>query len=371
MRGKNLYIYQQADWPKFTWSHEKLAHLLAEVWQRQGRLLGRMEALDIDLQHEATLETLTLDILKSCEIEGEVLDAEQIRSSIARRLGMDIAGLVPSNRNTEGIVEMMLDATQNYEQALTNDRLFSWYAALFPGSKRGKHKNVVGAWRDNTEEDPMQVVSGAIGNAYVHFEAPAATILEDEMNRFMAWFNDVKQMDAIVKAAIAHLWFVTIHPFDDGNGRITRAIADMQLTRADGTSQRFYSMSAQIRKERKDYYTILEETQKGSLDITTWVKWFLECLHRALMATDETLATVLKKVKFWERHATTIFNERQKLMINKLLDGIDGKLNTSKWAKVAKCSPDTALRDIRDLMDKEVLMKEKAGGRSTNYILTT
>lgn len=369
MRIKNIYIYQLPDWPKFSWDHEKIAHLLADVRHRQGRLLGRMEALGFGLQKEATLQTLTLDVLKSSEIEGEVLDADQVRSSIARRLGMDIAGLMPPDRNVEGIVEMMLDATQDYQLPLTNERLFNWHAALFPTGRSGMHKIVVGAWRDNTTDDPMQVVSGPMGKEKVHFEAPGANLLEREMHRFVEWFNEARPMDSVIKAGIAHLWFVTIHPFDDGNGRIARAIADMQLARADETSQRFYSMSAQIRKERKDYYDILEATQQGSLDITAWLKWFLECLHRALMATDETLAVVLAKARFWEKHATTLLNERQKLMINKMLDGFDGKLNTSKWAKIADCSQDTALRDIQDLMDKAVLMKEPAGGRSTSYVL--
>jgi Fic family protein len=369
MRKKSLYIHQLPDWPQFTWDTEILARLLAEVRYRQGKLLGRMEALGFELQNEATLQTLTFDVVKSSEIEGEFLDAGEVRSSIARRLGMDIAGLVPTDRNTEGIVEMMLDATQNCRQPLTKERLFDWHATMFPTGRNGMHKIVVGAWRDNTENDPMQVVSGPLGMRRVHFEAPASVILEDEMNRFIEWFNDAIQIDAVLKAGIAHLWFVTIHPFDDGNGRIARAIADMQLARADGTSQRFYSMSAQIRKERNDYYNMLEKTQKGNLDITAWLTWFLECLQRAIMASDGILAAVLNKARFWEKHATTLFNERQKLMINKLLNGIDGKLNTSKWAKMAKCSQDTALRDIQDLLEKEVLVKEPAGGRSTNYVI--
>jgi Fic family protein len=311
-----------------------------------------------------------LDVLKSSEIEGEVLDADQVRSSVARRLGMDIAGLIPSDRNTDGVVEMMLDATQQYNKPLTNERLFGWHAALFPTGRSGMHKIVVGAWRDNTQDDPMQVVSGPLGKEKIHFEAPDAVILKKEMNRFIKWFNDALPMDAVLKAAIAHLWFVTIHPFDDGNGRMARAIADMQLARADGTTQRFYSMSAQIMKERKAYYDILEKTQKGSLNITAWLKWFLECLDRAFTATEETLVTVLKKAKFWEKHTTAVFNERQKMMINKFLDGFDGKINSSKWAQIARCSQDTALRDIQDLMDKAILIKEPAGGRSTNYIMS-
>jgi Fic family protein len=282
---------------------------------------------------------------------------------------MDIAGLVPADRHVEGIVEMMLDATQQYQQPLSEDRLFGWHAALFPTGRSGIHKIVVGAWRDNKKDDPMQVVSGAMGKEKVHFEAPEADRLDKEMNQFITWFNEDSGIDAVIKAAIAHLWFVTIHPFDDGNGRIARAIADMQLTMADGTAQRFYSMSAQIRKERKEYYDILEATQKGSLDITRWLTWFLQCLDRAIVATDETLGGVLKKAKFWEKHSATPLNDRQRTMLNKLLDGFDGKLNTSKWAKITKTSQDTALRDIQDLIEKQILVKEPGGGRSTTYVL--
>lgn len=343
--------------------------MLAEVRHRQGRLLGRMEGLGFRLQAEANLRTLTLDVLKSSEIEGELLDADQVRSSIARRLGMDIAGLVPADRHVEGVVEMMLDATQHYKQALSADRLFGWHAALFPTGRSGMHKIVVAAWRDNQKEDPMQVVSGAAGREKVHFQAPDADRLNEEMTRFIHWFNEDIKMDGVLKAAVAHLWFVTIHPFDDGNGRIARAIADMQLSRADESVQRFYSMSAQIRKERNVYYDVLENTQKGSMDITVWLVWFLECLNRAIKATDETLALVLKKARFWEKHATTLLNERQQLMLNKLLDGFEGKLNTSKWAKITKTSQDTALRDIQDLMNKKILTKEPGGGRSTSYTI--
>ena len=364
-----VYIYQLPDWPQFTWQQDQIAALLAEVRHRQGRLLGKMENLGFNLQAEASLQTLTLDVLKSSEIEGELLDVEQVRSSIARRLGMDIAGLVPADRHVEGIVEMMLDATQQYQKPLSEDRLFGWHAALFPTGRSGMHKIVVGIWRDNTNEDPMQVVSGPMGKEKVHFEAPEADRLNTEMNQFINWFNEDSSMDAVLKAAIAHLWCVTIHPFDDGNGRIARAIADMQLARADGTPQRFYSMSAQIRKERKEYYNILEDTQKGSLDITRWLTWFLQCLDRAFAATDETLSGVLRKAKFWEKHAATVLNDRQQTMLNKLLDGFEGKLNTSKWAKITKTSQDTALRDIQDLIEKKILIKEAGGGRSTSYVL--
>ncbi len=364
-----FYIHLLPNWPHFTWRQEQLTTLLAELRHRQGKLLGRMEGLGFRLQSEATLQTLTLDVLKSSEIEGELLDAEQVRSSIARRLGMDIAGLVPADRHVEGIVEMMLDATQQYKQPLSEDRLFGWHAALFPTGRSGMHKIVVAAWRDNKKDDPMQVVSGPLGKEKVHYEAPEADRLQAEMKQFINWFNENTAMDAVLKAAVVHLWFVTIHPFDDGNGRIARAITDMQLARADGTPQRFYSMSAQIRKERKEYYDILETIQKGSLDITQWLLWFLQCLDRAITATDETLSGVLKKARFWELHAATPLNDRQRIMLNKLLDGFDGKLNTSKWAKITKTSQDTALRDIQDLTDKQILTKETGGGRSTAYVL--
>ena len=340
---------------------------MAEIRGRQGRLLGRMEALGFKLKAEANLQTLILDVLKSSEIEGELLDAGQVRSSIARRLGMDIAGLVASDRHVDGVVEMLLDATQQNQLPLTDERLFGWHAALFPTGRSSMHKITVAAWRDNKKNDPMQVVSGAMGKEKVHFEAPDAERLAEEMRHFISWFNEDKQMDPVIKAAIAHLWFVTIHPFDDGNGRMARAIADMQLSRADESAQRFYSMSAQIRKERTAYYDILESTQKGSMDITRWLSWFLQCMDRALDSSSETLAAVLKKARFWEKHAGTILNQRQQLMLNKLLDGFEGKLNTSKWAKITKTSPDTALRDIQDLMKKGILVKEEGGGRSTGY----
>ncbi len=364
------YIHQLGNWPRFTWNQEKLSPLLAEVRHRQGRLLGRMENLGFGLKAEATLQTLTLDVLKSSEIEGELLDANQVRSSIARRLGMDIAGMIPADRNVEGVVEMMLDATQQFNEPLNDERLFSWHAALFPSGRSGMQKIITGAWRNNAVDDPMQVVSGPMGRGKVHYQAPDAALLADEMNHFINWFNTEMSIDPVLKVAIAHLWFVTIHPFDDGNGRIARAIADMQLARADGTAQRFYSMSAQIRKERNAYYDILETTQQGDLDITGWLYWFLNCLDRSIKATDETLAVVLNKARFWEQHAKTLLNNRQVLMINKLLDGIIGKLNTSKWATISKCSQDTALRDIQDLIEKKILVKEEGGGRSTSYVIS-
>ena len=364
-----IYIYQQNNWPAFYWNQEKLAPLLSAVRHRQGKIIGRMEGLGFGLRAEASLQTLTMDVLKSSEIEGEVLPADQVRSSIARRLGMDIAGLVAADRNVEGVVEMMLDATQHYTTPLTNERLFGWHAALFPTGRSGMHKIVTGAFRNNAPDDPMQVISGALGKEKVHYEAPKSALLKKEMNRFIKWVNSNQQADAVLKAAMAHLWFITIHPFDDGNGRMARAIADMQLANADGSTQRFYSMSAQIRKERKTYYEVLEKTQQGMLDITVWMEWFLQCLDRSLTATEQTLSGVLQKASFWEQHAKTLLNNRQVLLINKLLDGFEGKLNTSKWATIAKCSPDTALRDIQDLIEKEILVKGDGGGRSTGYDL--
>ncbi|MET3880742.1 Fic family protein [Chitinophaga sp. OAE865] len=364
-----MYIHQQPGWPEFIWDAGKLSDQLAEVRFRQGKILGYMESLGFDLQTEASLQTLTLDVLKSSEIEGEILDTDQVRSSIARRLGIDIASPVYADREVEGIVEMMMDATQRYESTLNDERLFSWHAALFPTGRSGMRKIITGAWRNNPDTAPMQVVSGPYGKEKVHYEAPAAGKLSGEMNIFLEWFNHNVDYDPIIKAAIAHLWFVTIHPFDDGNGRIARAIADMQLARSDNNNQRFYSMSAQIRKDRNAYYAILEKTQKGNLDITGWIEWFLACLYRAMMNTDDILVNVLKKARFWEKHKDTSFNERQRNILIKLLDGFTGKLTSSKWAKITKCSSDTAVRDINDLVQKGVLKKEDAGGRSTSYVL--
>jgi Fic family protein len=365
-----VYIYQLRNWPHFEWDQETVSLLLASVRHRQGRLLGRMDGLGFNLQTEASLEMLTFDVLKSSEIEGEILNPGQVRSSIARRLGLDIAGLVPSDRSVEGVVDMMLDATQLYDHPLTADRLFGWHATMFPSGYGGMHKIAVGYWRDNAN-DPMQVVSGPVNREIVHFQAPDSDKLDAEMDRFLDWFNTSANIDPVLKAAVAHLWFVTIHPFDDGNGRIARAIADMLLARADGTAQRFYSMSAQIRVERNAYYDILESTQKGSLDITEWIIWFLQCLDRAFSATDGTLAAVIRKAKFWEHPATQHINSRQQLMMNKLLEGFEGKLTSSKWAKIAKCSQDTAIRDIQDLVERGVLVKEAAGGRSTSYAINS
>ncbi|WP_235938446.1 Fic family protein [Chitinophaga solisilvae] len=365
----NIYIHQLKDWPHFQWDNGRIAQILADLRYRQGRLLGRMEGLGFNLQDEATLEMLTLDVLKSSEIEGEILNHDQVRSSIARRLGIEVAGLIPADRNVEGVVEMMLDATQHYDRLLTNERLFGWQASMFPTGYSGMYKIVVGSWRNNAKDDPMQVISGGMGREKIHFQAPDSDKLNVEMNQFVDWFNTELIIDPMIKAAIAHLWFVTIHPFDDGNGRIARAITDMQLARADETSRRFYSMSAQIRIERNVYYDMLERTQKGTLDITAWVEWFLQCLGRALVATDQALAVVIRKAKFWDNPVTRKLNDRQQLMLNKLLDGFEGKFTSSKWAKIAKCSQDTAIRDIQDLMDQKILIKEPNGGRSSSYIL--
>ncbi|KYG76767.1 Fic family protein [Roseivirga echinicomitans] len=363
------YIHQLKAWPNFTWDKVMVLESLVQVRNRQGFLLGKMEGLGFSLKSEANLNTLISDVTKSSEIEGEFLDKDQVRSSIARRLGLDIAGLIPSDRNVDGVVEMMLDATQNRDKALTSQRLFEWHASLFPTGKSGLFSIVVGQWRDNAPDDPMQVVSGPLGREKVHFEAPASDLLEVEMNSLLQWINNVHDLDSVLKAAIAHLWFVTIHPFDDGNGRIARAITDMLLARADGSNQRFYSMSSEIRNQRKAYYKVLEETQKSNLDITEWLLWFLTCLENALEATSETLSSTVQKAKFWERHASTPFNDRQALMVNKLFDGFIGKLTSSKWAKMCKCSQDTAGRDINDLLKKEVLVKTEGGGRSTSYLL--
>jgi Fic family protein len=361
------YIHERDDWPNLRWSDEQLAQPLAAVRHRQGRLIGHMEALGFPLREEAVLQALTEDVVKSSEIEGEVLDREQVRSSIARRLGMDIGGLVAADRNVEGVVEMMLDATQNYAEPLTAERLFGWHAALFPTGRSGMSRITVGAWR-TAESGPMQVVSGPIGRERVHYEAPVSKRLDEEMNRFLDWFETAAP-DPVLKAGIAHLWFVTIHPFDDGNGRIARAIADLALARAEGTAQRFYSMSAQIRAERKTYYDLLERTQKGGLDITPWLSWFIACLGRAFDGAETILASVMRKARFWEAVAGQALNERQRKVVNRLLDGFEGKLTNAKWAALTKASSDTALRDINDLLRRGILVKDAAGGRSTSYSL--
>ncbi len=366
----SFYIYQKSAWPNFVWNNDDLMSSLSEARNLQGRLIGKMESLGFELRDEALLDTMTLDVLKTSEIEGDFLSPEQVRSSIARRLGMEIAGAVHSERNVDGVVEMMLDATQNCFEPLTSERLFSWHSALFPTARSGIYKIVVGDWRNDTT-GPMQVVSGAMGREKVHFQAPDSLFVAKEMHQFLDWFNSGNpKVDLVIKAAVAHLWFVTVHPFDDGNGRIARALTDMLLAQADKSNQRFYSMSAQIRVERKAYYEMLEKIQKGEdLDITDWILWFLNCLINSLKSTDILLARIIGKARFWTKHTNAILNERQKKLLNKMLDGFDGKLTSSKWVKIAKCSKDSAIRDINDLIEKEMLQKEAAGGRSTNYEL--
>jgi Fic family protein len=362
------YIHELKDWPGFRWDEGRVARRLAPVRHRQGRLTGRMEALGFPLRAEAVLTTLTEDVLTSSEIEGEILDRNQVRSSIARRLGLDIGALTPADRNVEGVVEMMLDATQKFAEPLTGERLFAWHASLFPTGRSGMARIIVGAWRDDAT-GPMRVVSGPAGRERIHYRAPAAPCLDGEMSAFLKWFDANGALDPVLKAGLAHLWFVTIHPFDDGNGRIARAIADLALARSEQSPQRFYSMSAQIRAERKAYYDILEATQKGGLDITAWLEWFLACLDRAIEGAEHTLSNVLDKARFWEAIRDQNFNDRQRAMINRLLDGFEGKLTSSKWAKLSKCSPDTALRDITDLIGRGILVRDPGGGRSTSYSL--
>lgn len=362
------YIHELKKWPEFHWDEKQLAKKLAEVRLRQGRLIGRMEGLGFNHRAEAVLQSLTDEIIKSNEIEGEMLDRQQVRSSLARRLGVDIGALGKIDRNVEGVVEMMIDATQKYDELLTANRLHGWHAALFPTGRSGISKIKVGKWRDDNE-GPMQVVSGPIGKTKIHFEAPSAKKLTSEMKNFLAWFNSKKQIDLVLKAAISHLWFVTIHPFDDGNGRVARALTDMALARSEGSSQRFYSMSAQINLERSTYYNILESTQKGNLDITKWLEWFLDCLVRAFDGAETILSSVLRKSRFWEVHDEDEFNDRQRKVLNRLLDGFEGKLTSSKWASLAKCSQDSASRDIENLLKRKILVKNSAGGRSTSYSL--
>lgn len=363
------YIHQRPAWPKFRWENQELSQLLADARHRQGRLLGRMEALHPRLRSEASLATLTAEVMRSSEIEGETLDQTQVRSSIARRLKIDIGKYVHAERHVEGVVEMILDATTNYDQALTKKRLFGWHAALFPTGRSGMREITVGDWR-LPASDPMQVVSRKGPIERVHFEAPAANRIEEEMQAFLDWFNhEDKTLDPVLKAGIAHFWFVTIHPFEDGNGRIGRAIADMALARSEQSAQRFYSMSAQIWRERDDYYDYLEETQKGDLDITAHLTWFIGCFDRALANADTLLSGALKKARFWEQHASITLNERQRTMLARLLDGFEGKLTSSKWASIAKCSQDTAARDIDALIRQGILAKDAAGGRSTSYSL--
>ena len=364
-----MWIHEHRNWPNFTWNTEVLALKLADIRYRQGLLLGRMEGIGFELKLETSLNTLTNDVVKSSAIEGEQLNPEEVRSSIARRLGIDIAGLVPAHRNVEGMVEMMLDATQQFSKPLSKKRLFDWHASLFPTGRSGIHSIAIGQWR-TTDAGPMQVVSGPIGKEKVHFEAPSADRLEKEMLAFLEWFDNVHDIDPILKAGIAHLWFVTIHPFEDGNGRIARAMSDMVLARAEGTQYRFYSLSSQIEAERKDYYDQLEKQQRNTPEITDWLEWFLNCLERAIASAESTLGNVLLKAELWDTINQKSVNERQRLIIKRMLeDDFKGHINTSKYAKLAKCSNDTALRDIQELKGQGIFIQNPGGGRSTSYSL--
>jgi Fic family protein len=365
--GNNMWIHEHHDWPNFTWNAEKLASKLADIRYHQGHLLGKMEGLGFEFKREANLNILTNDVVKSSAIEGDNLNSEEVRSSIARRLGINIVDFIPTSRDVEGIVEMMLDATQQFAKPLTKERLFDWRAALFPTGRSGMHCITVGDWR-LAETGPMQVVSGPIGREKVHFEAPNAERLEREMLLFLKWFESNNHVDPVPRAGIAHLWFVTIHPFEDGNGRIARAIADMALARAEGISDRFYSLSTQIESGRKDYYSQLEKQQRGTIEITCWLEWFLDCLGCAIASAENMLGNVLFKAQLWEKINQHPVNERQRLIINRMLENdFKGYMNTSKYAKLTKCSTDTALRDIQDLKVRGVFIQNPGAGRSTSY----
>lgn len=359
------YIYQNKDWTNFYWQDKAINALFGEVRNLQGKILGQMGTIGFSVKDEANLETLTLDVIKSSEIEGELLNYEQVRSSIARLLGLEVSGLVASTRNIDGVVEMMLDATQRHKKPLTEDRLFAWHHALFPLGRSGMYKIEVGKYRAGE----MQIVSGAMGKERVHYHAPAPQFVKPEMDKFLDWFNENNELDPVLKSAIAHFWFIIIHPFDDGNGRIARAISDLLLARSDGITERFYSMSNQMLLERKQYYAVLQEVQHSSGDITKWLIWFLNCLKKALLETEKVFQKTLYKAEFWNAHENTEINERQRLVLNKLLGNFIGNLTTSKWAKMTKTSQDTALRDITDLINKKILIKANSGGRSTHYLL--
>lgn len=364
-----MWIHEHQNWPNFTWNAEILTSKLADIRHRQGRLLGRMEGLGFDLKQEASLSTLTSDVVKSSAIEGEHLNPEEVRSSIARRLGIDIAGLIPASRDVEGIVEMMLDATQGFATPLTKERLFDWHAALFPTGRSGMHRITAGGWR-TLNAGPMRVISGPVGREKVHFEAPSADRLEKEMTSFLTWFEEKSDIDPVLRAGITHLWFVTVHPFEDGNGRVARAIADMAMARADGTSDRFYSLSTQIESEKEEYYNQLEKPQRNTPDISDWLDWFLDCLGRAISNANQTLVRVLFKAKLWDQINENPVSARQRLIINRMLeDEFKGYMNTSKYAKLAKCSNDTALRDIQNLKVRGIFIQNTGGGRSTSYRL--
>ena len=367
---KNLtmvkYIYEYSDWTKFTWQDKSINVVFGKVRLMQGKIIGQMNVLGFSAKEEATLTALTLDVVKSSEIEDEFLNYDQVRSSIARRLGINTARLIPSNRHIEGVVEMMLDATQRHKLSLTEKRLFGWHAALFPTGYSGPYKIEVGQYRTGE----MQVISGAMGKEKVHYEAVKPELVKTEMDNFLDWFNNDNSLDLVLKAAIAHFWFIIIHPFDDGNGRIGRAITDMLLARAEDSGDRFYSMSSQILVERKQYYEVLKKVQHSTGDITEWLEWFLHCLKNAMLTTEHTTQKILLKAEFWKLHEHTPINERQRLMLNKIFDGFEGKLQTSKWAKITKTSTDTALRDIKDLVDKAILQQTNEGGRNANYELS-
>ena len=364
-----MYIWERQGWPRFTWDDGQLLEPLAAARLKQGRLLGRMASLGFDLKLEAQFEALTEDVIKSSEIEGEVLDRGSVRSSLARRLGLPTAAIARADRRTEGVVEMMLDATGDYGASLTTERLFGWQAALFPTGYSGLHRVKTGAWRDDAE-GPMQVVSGPVGRQRVHYQAPPAHRLDAEMRAFLEWFDRRGEPEGLLRAGLAHLWFVTVHPFEDGNGRVARAIADRALAQSEDSRQRFYSMSSQIRKERSDYYDMLERSQKGTLDVTDWLVWFLGCLSRAIDGADEACADVLRKADFWQRYAREPFTERQKAVLNRFLDGFEGKLTARKWAALGKCSIPTAQRDINELVARGILRRNPGGGKNTSYDLT-
>lgn len=364
-RRQNMYIYELKNWPHFSWDQKVINDLLIQLRYQQGTLIGGMKSIGFQVLEEANLETLTQDVVKTSEIEGEILDQSLVRSSIARHLGMEIAGLDRVDRNIDGVVEMMLDATQKFDQPLTKERLLTWHTLLFPTGRSGFSKISVGAWRSGS----VQVVSGHMGKETIHYEAPPPEKVSEEMDAFLEWLNHEEEMDLVLKAGLAHFWFVTIHPFDDGNGRIARAIADLLLARSENSSQRFYSLSAYIQKDRKYYYAILEGTQKGNLDITLWIKWFFGCLNRAIRDAISTFNVILYKAHFWDNLTDVSLNERQRKIINLMLGDFEGKLTTSKWAKLTKCSQDTAYRDILELMELNILVKNQEGGRSTNYSL--
>jgi Fic family protein len=363
-----MYIWQRPNWPDFRWGSAALLEPLAVARLKQGQLLGKMEHLGFGLKLEAELAALTEDVIKSSEIEGEILDRNSVRSSLARRLGVPDAGIAPTDRRVEGVVEMMLDATQNYVRPLTPQRLFGWQAALFPTGFSGLRPILTGAWRTDAE-GPMQVVSGPIGRDRVHYEAPPASKIEEEMEGFLAWFNGKPTAEGLLRAGLAHLWFVTIHPFEDGNGRIARAIADQALAQSENVGQRFYSVSSQIRAERNHYYDSLERTQRGDVDVTDWLLWFLGCFSRAIDGAQTIMASVLQRAEFWQRHADEKFVDRQREILNRYMQGFEGKLTAKKWATMTKVSIPTAQRDISDLVERGVLRRNPGGSKNTSYDL--